>query len=68
MKLTALIDFSQVKKHGEPTEHIVRCTKNLCDAYHFEKADWERVYGEKNKALCAKVSQSVSQPVRAGVD
>jgi len=46
---------AMIKKHGEPSEHIVRCTRNLCDAYHFEKKDWERVYGDKNKALCAKV-------------
>jgi predicted DNA-binding protein (MmcQ/YjbR family) len=50
---------AMIKKHGEPTDLIVRCTRNLCDAYHFEKADWERVYGDK-KDLCAKVSQLVS--------
>jgi elongation factor 3 len=46
---------AMIKKHGEPTEHIVKCTKNLCDAYHFEKKDWERVYGQKHAELCAKV-------------
>ncbi len=43
-----------IKKYGEPSDFIVRCTRNLCDAYHFEKKDWERVYGDK-KDLCAKV-------------
>lgn len=50
--------IAMIKKHGEPTDLIVLCTRNLCDAYHFEKADWERVYGAK-KELCAKVSGSV---------
>lgn len=43
-----------IKKHGEPTEHIIRCTRNLCDAYHFERKDWERVYAGKLD-LCKKV-------------
>lgn len=43
-------------KHGEksPAEHIVKCTRNLCEAYHFERKDWERVYGDQ-KELCKKV-------------
>ena len=55
--------IAMIKKHGEPTDAIVLCTRNLCDAYHFEKKDWERVYGDK-KELCAKVSLEWSGLVR----
>jgi hypothetical protein len=29
---------------GAADDHVVQCTRNMCDAYHFEMADWQRVY------------------------
>lgn len=43
-----------ISKHGEASDFIIHCTRNLCEAYHFERSDWERVYAGKLD-LCAKV-------------
>jgi hypothetical protein len=35
----------QMSKHGAlPDDHVIQCTRNLCDAYHFDEKDWARVY------------------------
>lgn len=48
-----------IEKHGAvPSDHVVMCTRNLCDAYHFNDADWLRVYAGA-EALGKKVLQDM---------